>query len=183
MGREGLEDGAADQEPLVVELGLEVDFGGAAGPAGRLGGAQVEELAGVIPLVDGLGLVDALVALEADQGPAGPTAEHLGHLGLADPGLALEEQRPPERHRQEDRRGQARLGQVAVLTEGGHDLVHRGGLHDGLGGGSGLGHAARLPITAHQRPVRGVRPPGRTAGDRRRRRGRRSHRRRSARSR
>ena len=95
---------ALDEESLLVEVGLE-RVGAAAGRlAGRLGGAQVEQLAGVVPVVDGLGGVDALVALEPDQLAAGPGREHLGDLGLADAGLAFEQQWPLELEREEDRR-------------------------------------------------------------------------------
>ena len=73
-----------DEEALLVQLGLE----GVGRPPGRLaaglGGPQVEELAAVVPVVDGLGGVDALVALQADQLAARPRRQHLGHLGLAD---------------------------------------------------------------------------------------------------
>ena len=44
-----------------------------AGAAGRLGGAQVQQLAAVVPLVDAPGDVDALVALQADQLAAAST--------------------------------------------------------------------------------------------------------------
>ena len=40
----------------------------------------------MVPLVEGLGGVDALVALEPEQLAAGPAGQHLGHLGLADAG-------------------------------------------------------------------------------------------------
>ena len=104
----------ADEEAALVEVGLEVVTGPAVRLAADLGGAQVEQLAGVVPVVDGLGGVDALVALQADQLATGPRRQHLGDLGLADAGLALEEQRPLQCHRQEDRRRQTLVGQVAV---------------------------------------------------------------------
>ena len=84
----------ADEEAPLVEVGLEVVAGAAVRLAADLGGAQVEQLAGVVPVVDGLGGVDALVALQADQLATGPRRQDLGHLGLADARLALEEQRP-----------------------------------------------------------------------------------------
>ena len=97
---------AAHEEPLRVQLVLHHL------PAARLDRPQVQELAGVVPLVDGLRRVDALVALQPDQLAAGPAREHLGHLGLADPGLTLEQERPLQRERQEDRtsRGRRRGG-------------------------------------------------------------------------
>ena len=69
----------------------------AASLAAGLGGAQVQQLAGVVPVVHGLRGVDALVALQSDQLAAGPAADDLGDLGLADPGFALQQQRPLQR--------------------------------------------------------------------------------------
>jgi len=77
----------------------------------------VEQLPGMVPLVDGGGDVDALVALQAQELTAGPPSEDLGELGLADARLALEEQRPVEPEREEDRGGEALVGQVSVLAE------------------------------------------------------------------
>ena len=114
---DGGQQGPAHQEPLAVDLVL-----AAAGSAG-LGRPQVQELAGVVPLVDGLGHVDALVALQPQQLAARPGGQHLGHLGLAHPGLALEQQRAVQGQGQEDRRGQALVGQVAVGGEGAGDLL------------------------------------------------------------
>jgi hypothetical protein len=74
----------------------------------------VEQLTGVVPLVDGLGHVDALVALDADQVAARPARQHLGDLGLPDAGFALQEERPAQLHGQVDGRRQAVVGQVAV---------------------------------------------------------------------
>jgi hypothetical protein len=91
----------------------------------------VEELARVVPVVHGLRGVDALVALEADQLTTRPPAEDLGDLRLADAGLSLEQQRPPQRQREEDRRREPLVGQVPVPAEGVGDL--RGGRRD-LGG-------------------------------------------------
>ena len=111
-----------DEEPLLVELGLEGVGGPAGGLAAGLGGAQVEQLAGVVPVVHGLGGVDALVALQPDQLAAGPRRQHLGELGLADAGLALEQQRPLQLEREEDRRRQPFVGQVPVLGERSADV-------------------------------------------------------------
>jgi hypothetical protein len=83
---------------------------------------EVEELAGVVPLVDGLGGVDALVALEPEEFAARPPGQDLGHLGLADAGLALEQDRPAQPQGQEDARGEALVRQVLVAGEGLTDL-------------------------------------------------------------
>ena len=68
-----------------------------------LRGADVQELARVVPLVDGVRDVEALVALEADQPRAEHAGERLGRLGLPDARLALEQHRLLER----ERRGRA----------------------------------------------------------------------------
>ena len=118
---DGPQQGPADEEALREQLVLDV-------LAPCLGRPDVQQLARVVPFVDGLGGVDALVALQAQQLAAGPAREHLGHLGLADSGLALEEQWAVEPQGQEDGGGQALVGQVAVLGEGVADVFN------GLGG-------------------------------------------------
>ena len=89
-----------------------------------LGGADREDLAGVIPVVERLVDVDALVALQADQPRALRGRERLGDLRLADPGLALEQQRLLERDGQEDRGRQPPVGEVALAGQGGDHLVN-----------------------------------------------------------
>ena len=112
-----LQQGPLHEEALLVQLGLE-GVGRAAGRLARgLGGPQVEELAPVVPVVDGLGGVDALVALQPDQLAARPRRQHLGQLGLADAGLALQQQRPPQRDGQEHGGGQPLVRQVPVPGE------------------------------------------------------------------
>ena len=93
-----------------------------AGVTGRLGGSQVQELTGVVPLVDGLGDVDAVVALEPDELASGPRGERLGDLGLADARLAFEQQRPLQAEGEEDRGGESDVGEVAVVGECGLDV-------------------------------------------------------------
>ena len=61
--------------------------------AARVGQPDAEQLAGVVPLVERLGRVDPLVALQADQRRVEHGRERLGRLGLADARLALEQQR------------------------------------------------------------------------------------------
>ena len=94
---DGLQQRPLQQETLVVELVLEGVGAAAASLAAGLGGAQVQQLARVVPVVDGLGGIDALVALQADELAARPAAEHLGNLGLADARFALEQQRAFQR--------------------------------------------------------------------------------------
>jgi hypothetical protein len=61
--------------------------------------------------------VDALVALQADQARPGRGGQRTGDLRLADPSLALQQQRRLQRAGQEDRRGQRAVGQVALALE------------------------------------------------------------------
>jgi hypothetical protein len=103
-----LEQRAAQQEPAREQLAL-VDA--------ALGGAQREQLAGVVPVVQGLMDVDALVALQADQPRAGGRGQRLGDLGLPDARLALDQQRLAELGGEEDRRGQRAVGEVALLAQ------------------------------------------------------------------
>ena len=51
-------------------------------------------LGAVVPLVDRGGNIQALVTLQTDQAAPERFGQHLGDLGLADPGLALDKQRP-----------------------------------------------------------------------------------------
>ena len=55
--------------------------------------ANVEHLPGVVPLVDSVVNVDALVALESDELAAGHPRHGAGQLRLADSHFTLEQQR------------------------------------------------------------------------------------------
>ena len=93
VGLERLEQRALEQEALAVDV---VRDRAGAERAADLGEADLEHLARVVPLVERRGDVEALVALQADEPPAERRGQHLGDLGLADAGLALEEERPAE---------------------------------------------------------------------------------------
>jgi hypothetical protein len=105
---ERLEQRATDQERRGEQLAH-------LGPA--LGRAQRQQLTGVVPVVERVVDVDALVALQADQPRTGGARQRLGHLRLAHPRLALEQQRLLERGGEEHRRGQRLVGQVALCRE------------------------------------------------------------------
>ena len=66
---------------------------GQAGLAVGLPGLDPEQLLLVVPLVEGLGLVETLVALQPDQPHAGHLRDALGQLGLSGTGRALDEHR------------------------------------------------------------------------------------------
>ncbi len=78
------------QRPLQQELGAEELVNRLVVGRLTLGqGAYLEHLTGVVPLIERLVGVDALVALEADELAAEDVCEHLGDFGLADAYLAL----------------------------------------------------------------------------------------------
>ena len=105
---ERLQQRPAQQEAAREQLAL-VDA--------ALGGAQREQLARVVPVVERLVDVDALVALQADEARAGRAGERLGHLRLAHARLALDEQRQAELAGEEHRDGQRAVGEVALLAQ------------------------------------------------------------------
>ena len=80
-------------------------------------GLDAQELLLVVPLVERLGLVEALVALEADEAGAGHLGHRLGQLGLAGAGRTLDEDRLAEPIGQVDDAGDALVGQVVDLAE------------------------------------------------------------------
>ena len=67
------------------------------GGIGRIHRANGDELTRVVPFVEGLGGVDALVALEADQLAVQERGEHLRDLRLAHACLPFQEERLAER--------------------------------------------------------------------------------------
>ena len=170
---ERLEERPADQEVRAEDVVRVRPLGLAAG----LEQADLEHLARVVPLVDGRVDVQALVALEPDEPGAEAGREDLRELGLADAGLALEQQRAPELQREEHGRGQRAVRDVVAAAEvlGQRlDGARAGGTLGAVGGGSGIGHAAMLhgrPVAGGRRglngngPTRPGRPgPGRRAG-------------------
>src|SRR5919202_371599 len=102
--REGLEQGPAHQELLGVQRG------GAAGP-------QLQQLARVVPVVEGVVDVDALIALQADERRAHGGGQRLGELGLAHARLTLHQQRLAQAQCEVHHGGQALVDQVALPVE------------------------------------------------------------------
>ncbi len=82
-----------------------------------LGEADAEQLTGVVPLVQRLGRVDALVALQSHEPRVEGRGERLGRGRLADPGFAFEEQRLGEPGGAEERGRQSLVGEVGVVGE------------------------------------------------------------------
>ena len=86
-----------------------------------------EQLALIVPFVERGVLVEALVALQADQFGAVHLRQRLGDFRLADAGLALQEQRALEEIHQPERGRKIAVGDIAGVGEAVGDLlaVHR----------------------------------------------------------
>src|SRR4051812_45586513 len=118
---------ALEQELLAEDVVLDLV------PAGLLAGLglDAQQLLAVVPLVQRLGLVEALIALQAHEGALQVPAQGLGQLGLADAGRALDEHGLAEARGQErDERGRL-AWQVAGLREAVADVVGGGGQRGG----------------------------------------------------
>ena len=89
---------------------------------------DAEQLTRVVPLVERLGGVDPLEALEPDERRAQHARQRLRGLRLADAGLPLEQQRLRKPDRAEQRRREALLREVVVLGELGDQGVRVGDL-------------------------------------------------------
>ena len=107
---------AAQDRPLVQELlGEQVGLGQPV--VAGLREADGEQLPLVVPLVQRLGRGEALVALEPDERRPERAGQRLRGRGLADPGLALEQQRTPSASGQVERGRRALVDQVADRVE------------------------------------------------------------------
>ena len=76
------------------------------------GDADGDHLRGVIPFVDRGRDVEAFVALQPDQAAAERLRQHLGDLGLADAGLAFEENRPAHLEREIKHSAERAVGEI-----------------------------------------------------------------------
>ena len=119
------QDRPLDQELLAEQVGLGEPL------VLRLGEPDREQLALVVPVVERLARGEPLVALQPHQRGVERLGQHLRGGGLADAGLALEQQRQPEPRVRKTRGRHALVGEVAVLVEPAPDLpaeadaVHR----------------------------------------------------------
>ena len=86
-------------------------------------GLDAQQLLLVVPLVERLGLVEALVALQADEAGAGHLGDGLGELGLAGAGRALDEDRLAQPVGEEHDAGDALVGEVVDLLQSVADLL------------------------------------------------------------
>ena len=95
------------------------------GNTGSFGKAYLQHLRRIVPLIDGRCDIKAFIALQTDQRPVERGCQHLGDLGLADTGLALEEERPLHAKGKEENRGQRPSGQIIMLCKEIDDGIDR----------------------------------------------------------
>ena len=136
--------GPREQEARVVEGGLDrVGVEGLAGGGRRgLEGTQVQQLAGEVPVVERLGGVDAVVALQPDQLGAQHLGERLRQRGLPGAGFPLAEQRTVHLHGEERGGGESVVGEVAGGAQGRRQLRGRPrGIRGAFGHPSSMTHA------------------------------------------
>ena len=122
-GLQGFKQGAADQVALLVDLALHA-LRLQLTTSATLRGAHVQQLRGVVPFVQGFALLQAVVALQADQGAAQGGGQRFGQLGFAHAGFAFKQQRALQLERQKHRRGQAPLGKIPGLAQGVYECVY-----------------------------------------------------------
>src|SRR5690242_1953683 len=116
-----------EQRPAQKKLGAEdLAFGSA--PVLLLADqADVEELARVVPLVNRVREVDALITLETDEARAQHIGHDLGGFGLAHACLAFDEERLLQLEGQKYRRGERAIADVAAVAQAAFDVLDRGG--------------------------------------------------------
>ena len=132
-----LQQRASDEVAVLVDLALHLRHVGAAF-AFRC--AHVQELGRVVPFVQGLALLQAVVALQADQAAFQHLGKRLGQRRLSHAGLALQQQRALQLERQEHGRGQPPVGKIAHALQGRHQGVDGGQRRRGHGHGRGNVH-------------------------------------------
>ena len=77
----------------------------------------IEQLLGVLPLIEGLGFVQSFVALEAYEPPIGDPRQRFGQFGLSHPGGPLDEDWLSESQRQEGDLGDPRIRQIIDTSQ------------------------------------------------------------------
>ena len=131
------EEAPAEERRVRVRLREAIGRLREGGRAGRRGAdrvaqqLRVEHLLGVVPLVERLGLVEPLVALQAHEVAVERFGQRARQVRLANAGGPLDEQRPLEHQRQPRHERQAIVGEVAGAREAlleiglGHDQKER----------------------------------------------------------
>mgnify|MGYP006198451999 CR=1 FL=1 len=87
---------------------------------------RVEQLLAILPFVQRLALIEAFVALHADQRQIHPLGKRGRKVGLADTGRAFDQDRLAQAMREENRRGNLRDRNIADRIQPGGDCLDRG---------------------------------------------------------
>ena len=140
IGLERLQQRPLDQEAVGEHIVLQPL---AVGIAFGFAEPNRDHLRGVIPFIDRGRNVEPFVALQPDQPPSERLRQHLGDLGLADAGLALEKQRPAHL---ESQKQHGRERPVADIMAGGEQ---RQRVVDGGGNGASTWCSMRRPQACH----------------------------------
>ena len=156
VGLQRLQDRPLDEEAVgknVLRQRLAVDV------ADRFREPDLHHLRRIVPLVDGGGDVEPLVALQPDQPPPERLRQDLGDLRLADARLPFEKQRPPHLEREEQHGGKRPVGDVAGR---GHEFerVVDGGREGTVRHGSGRLRRRGLYRRGRDKPHAGISGPG-----------------------
>ena len=141
LGGDRVHERAREQELLAEDVVVDL----VPRDAGRVGlpGLDAQQLLAVVPLVQRLGLVEPLVALQAHEAAVEHLRQRLGELGLADARGALDEDRLAElRGEVGDERGRL-AGQVADLAQAAGEVGD--GVRDGGGHRRMIGKARASP--------------------------------------
>ena len=86
-------------------------------------GLDAQELLAIVPLVERLGVVESLVALESDQSRPDGVGDRLGEGGLAGAGRTFHEHRLRQPVGEEADRGDGVVAQVVVLGQAREDVL------------------------------------------------------------
>ena len=119
VGGDRLEQRTGEQELVAEDVVVDV-----APRVAVLVGLDAQQLLLVVPLVERLALVEALVALQTDEPRAGHLGDALGQLGLAGTGRTLDQHRLAQPIGQENDAGDAVVGQVVDALQPIADLLN-----------------------------------------------------------
>jgi MoxR-like ATPase len=152
---DGLQQGSGEQELVREDVVLDLLPGVSVPPLGL----DPQQLLLVVPLEERLGLIQALVALQADEPRPRHLGDRLGELRLAGASWTLDEDRLPQPVGQVHDPGDALVRQVVDLAEA---IAHLG---DGLESVALLGHRRSLRVDLTGRSIWFARRQGSSVDD------------------
>ena len=113
----------AGQDRPVHQVGLGVQIGLGQTVSASFRQPDAQQLALIVPVVQRLGSGEALIALQPDQRCIQHCGKGFRGHGLADAGLALEQQGPIQLGGKIERRRRADVEQIPVLIEASDDVI------------------------------------------------------------